>query len=139
MLITKSTPLPTFAKVLSNRDLIVSGRNSVDCPPVPVGAIVEVLAVQSHFTRNYARFCYDGLTCYLPTTDLEELLLGDAEDFSHQTEEGLWLEVLDRLERMETDEAQAELESLQSNVRAAGGGREVFIVFAQSWLSTVRA
>lgn len=138
-MITKSTPLPTFAKVLSNRELIVPGRNSVDCPLVPVGTIIEVLAVQSHFTRTYARFCYDGSTCHLPTTDLEELLLGDTEDFSHQTEEGLWLEILDRLERMPDAEAYAELESLQNTVRAAGGGREVFIVFAQSWLSTVRA
>lgn len=139
MLMRKSTPMPTVAKVLSNSSLIARGHNSVDVPWVPVGTVVKVEAVEEYARRAYARFFYEGVTCYLPVTDLEELCVTDPDDLAQQTEEGLWGEILDRLDAFPPDEAQAELNSLLDTIRDAGGTRDIFIIFAQSWLSVVRA
>jgi hypothetical protein len=111
----------------------------VDDPFVPVGAVVEVVAMQPYSGYTcYARFTYEGVTCHLPITDLQELFLEDTADNVAVTEEMLWTQVHNRLSRLLPEAAECELNSLLSDIKAAGNTSAVAVVFLQSWLSRKR-
>lgn len=134
-----SAPLPAYCRVISNARLVARGHNSVDDPFVPVGAIVKVEAIQSYAGYTvYARFCHQGVPCHLPITDLEELYLQDSQDMTVSTVDALWAEFHERLRRMLPDEATAEMESVERDIKLAGGSIEVQTIFLQSALSTMR-
>ena len=129
MPINQYTALPTYCQVLSNTTQ----------PKVPEGTIIEVVKVIPFGFTNYARFTYNNESLLIVATDLQELFLSDVDTVALETAQSLWLEVLSRMDRLPRYERETEYRHLLTCVEAAGRSVEVFIVFASSWLSTVRA
>jgi hypothetical protein len=55
-----------------------------------------------------------------------------------ETECALWAQVQERLSHMTPAEAATELDTLLDNVRRAGNGSAMFVLFASAWLETSR-